>query len=178
MIGKGLFCAKTTPTITQKNTNNSTDGTDNCEAVFPSTSFSNSEVTETAQNSAVKLNTEYASEREVSKLKETLLKLIPNKITKSLASKLTMSLESALQKKQQINILHTFSHLLSAKDERLKKIHVQPTSISKRRFGMSSHGRARIPTGRPGKLKEKRMRNLALNIQKNQSNAKSHGSGH
>lgn len=68
---------------------------------------------------------------------------------------------------------------------RSKQIGVQPGAISRRKIrpGLTS-GARRIQAGRPSNLElnckkgAKRKRNFALNLSKNQQNAKPHGSSH
>ncbi|CAH1117676.1 unnamed protein product [Phaedon cochleariae] len=60
-------------------------------------------------------------------------------------------------------------------------IRVQPTTIARRRPGIT-RGSKRMPSGRPAQNENrtrvmKRKRNLQLNVESNQANAKSHGSG-
>ena len=66
-----------------------------------------------------------------------------------------------------------------------QKIRCQPTSVARRREGVSrgvSRGAAPVATGRPPKTPHikarKRAHNLAANVAQNRANAKSHGSGH
>jgi len=61
-------------------------------------------------------------------------------------------------------------------------IRVQPTAVNRRRPGIT-RGSKRLPAGRPPKSEKrtrpsKRPRNLQMNVDANQPNAKSHGSGH
>jgi len=68
--------------------------------------------------------------------------------------------------------------MFNHRPKRTGYIKVQPTSISRRKHGVS-RGSKRVSTGRTPNLvsktiQKKRKRNLALNIQSNRANAKSH----
>ena len=136
--------------------------------------FSDGTVTLSSNKQSTSNFTDNASPEEIQKLKETLSKLVTGNVSKTLASKLTNSLEDVIERNQEITTLQTMSYIPSTKNRKYRRINVQPPSISRRRFGVS-RGPARLPPGRPAK---KRPRNLSQNIDKNLPNAKSHGAGH
>ncbi|XP_071041818.1 uncharacterized protein [Parasteatoda tepidariorum] len=82
-----------------------------------------------------------------------------------------------VNKLKQIKSADDFDKLMFFKSTfRERKIKVQPTSISRRRVGLT-RTKTRVPGGRPpGKIIKsvKRKRSLKLNISKNRPNAKSH----
>lgn len=78
------------------------------------------------------------------------------------------------------SFLCTAGSSLSIRHRSNMNIKVQPTSISRRKVGIT-RGCKRLPIGRPPEHEpksKKRKRKLAANVAKNQPNAKSHGSGH
>lgn len=103
-----------------------------------------------------------------------LTNLLNGNMTKNAANKLLRNL-------QLIKEVKDFDKLYVLKSKVQKKIKVQPTSINRRRPGLTRSG-LRIPAGRPPfKLLNrglKRKRCLNENIDKNQTNAKSHGLNH
>lgn len=104
-----------------------------------------------------------------------LTKLLDNEeMTKTSSNKL-------LQNLKQVQKINDFDKLYFFKSKVQKKIKVQPTSIARRRPEITKSG-LRIPSGRPPmKLQNrgiKRKRCLKENVEKNQSNAKSHGLNH
>jgi len=93
--------------------------------------------------------------------------------SKSAVEKMTKRLHSVTSKGQWESFLHQ-GYLNRYKHG--ATIRVQPTSISRRREGVTK-GSKRLPSGRPAKCekaKQKRSRNLGKNITLNQPNAKSH----
>lgn len=100
----------------------------------------------------------------------------------------TTSLQMFYKKLQNVKTPNSWETFLSTCGKQISlrqgtksKIHVQPTSISRRRQGIT-RGSKRLAVGRPAsgeKVKKvKRKRNLQINVQQNQQNAKSHGNGH
>ena len=82
---------------------------------------------------------------------------------------------------QGIKRVDDFNKLYLFKTSSQKNIRVQPTSIARRRPGITKSGR-RVPAGRPPTLHQsrglKRKRNLCENVKENVPNAKSHGINH
>lgn len=81
-----------------------------------------------------------------------------------------------------IGSLVDFRARFSSSHRRGGKIRVQPTSVSRRRDGVS-RGSKRLPMGRPSSATtvnriKKRAHKLSVNINANVANAKSHGAGH
>lgn len=78
------------------------------------------------------------------------------------------------------SFLSTAGSKISLRHRFRATIHVQPTTLARRRSGVT-RGSKRLPVGRPKNndpIKKKRRRNLAENVGKNIPNAKSHGIGH
>lgn len=93
--------------------------------------------------------------------------------------KLTKRLKNIKSNQQFASLIHSVS---TGSINRRGKISVQPTSISRRKDGVT-RGSKRIPAGRKPnnidvKRKRKRLNNLEQNISKNVLNAKSHGRCH
>lgn len=103
---------------------------------------------------------------------------VPLDIRQKLANKMTV-----IKNAQQLTkLMVTCSRGLSVASKRKGQIKVQPTSISRRRKGVT-RGSRRIPSGRPptsvNKNKvTKKSHNIGKNIKLSQLNAKSHGRGH
>lgn len=79
------------------------------------------------------------------------------------------------------SFLHTIGSAVPLARRQHAAIRVQPTALNRRRPGVT-RGSKRLPPGRPGKsvhmVQAKRRRNLQVNVDANQPNAKSHGSSH
>lgn len=78
------------------------------------------------------------------------------------------------------SFLHTAGSSVPIRRRSGTTIKVQPTSIARRSLTLT-RGSKRFPVGRPAtqdQLKNKRKRNLGINIKNNLPNAKSHGRGH
>ena len=78
--------------------------------------------------------------------------------------------------------LHSFGGAVPLRRHPRAAIRVQPTSLARRRPGVT-RGAKRLASGRPPstdpvRRKTKRPRNLSYNVLLNQPNAKSHGDGH
>lgn len=94
--------------------------------------------------------------------------------------KVIKRLKSIKTKTSWESFLNTAGSSISLRHRTNLTIKVQPTSISRRKVG-TTRGCKRLTIGRPPKEEpkpRKRKRNLAANVAKNQTNAKSHGTGH
>lgn len=93
-------------------------------------------------------------------------------------NKLEEKLKKIKTQGQWENFLHTAGNCISTRQRDGARIKVQPTTIARRAVGVT-RGSKRLLGGRPPKGEnppKKRKRNLGLNINSNQPNAKSHGS--
>ncbi|CAI6369766.1 unnamed protein product [Macrosiphum euphorbiae] len=116
-------------------------------------------------------------EKEFLRFKEFL-----NDVPLDIRQKLTKNLNVIKNAQQLTKLMVTCSRGLSVATKRKRQIKVQPTSISRRRQGVT-RGSRRIPAGRPPKSVPqnkvaKKKHNIGKNISLGQSNAKSHGRGH
>ncbi|XP_050063383.1 uncharacterized protein LOC114129096 isoform X2 [Aphis gossypii] len=100
----------------------------------------------------------------------------------------TDALNTYLKKLTNVKTRTSWETFLSTKGKQIPlrhvskaKIHVQPTSISRRRLEVT-RGSKRLAVGRPPSnekvKKNKRQRCLQMNVKMNQPNAKSHGTSH
>lgn len=109
---------------------------------------------------------------------QNMIPSLPSSILQNLSSRL----KNIHNSEQVIGFVHSVIKTAININRRKGKIRVQPTSISRRKEGVT-HGSKRIIAGRKPnemimKRKVKRPNNLGKNISKNLLNSKSHGSGH
>eukprot|EP00102_Acyrthosiphon_pisum_P018293 XP_008189990.1 PREDICTED: uncharacterized protein LOC103311926 [Acyrthosiphon pisum] len=116
-------------------------------------------------------------ETEFLRIKELL-----NDVPLDIRKKLTKKLNVIKNAQQLTKLMVTCCRGLSVATKRKGQIKVQPTSIARRRQGVT-RGSRRIPAGRPPtsapqNKATKKNHNIGKNINLGQSNAKSHGRGH
>ncbi|KAL5246044.1 hypothetical protein ACI65C_013452 [Semiaphis heraclei] len=109
---------------------------------------------------------------------QNMIPSLPSSILQNLSSRL----KNIHNSEQFIGFVHSVNKTAANINRRKGKIRVQPTSISRRKEGVT-RGSKRISAGRKPngmimKTKVKRPNNLGKNISKNLLNSKSHGSGH
>uniref|UniRef100_A0A2S2PJJ0 SWIM-type domain-containing protein n=1 Tax=Schizaphis graminum TaxID=13262 RepID=A0A2S2PJJ0_SCHGA len=122
-------------------------------------------------------NTNDALEKEFLRVKEFL-----NDVPLDIRQKLTKKLNVIKNAQQMTKLMGTCCRGLSIVTKRKGQIKVQPTSIARRRQGIT-RGSRKIPAGRPPtsisqNKATKKKHNIGKNINLGQSNAKSHGRGH
>lgn len=106
-----------------------------------------------AEGSTVnKVDVTYATEAEKSDLRKKLSALVTNEMSQHLAKCLIDRLSDVIESKQETSTLNSINLLLKSKNQknRIKKIKVQPTSINRRRPGVS-RGASRLFQGRPAR---------------------------
>lgn len=139
--------------------------------VDPSIESANSPVTEEI---VTEKQDQMASQCEKERVKKEIIRLtnlLENNITKN-------STDRLLHTFQQIQTVNDFDKLYFLRSKVQKKIRVQPTSIARRRPGLTKSG-SRVVSGRPSVLSKKclkRKRSLKENVERNLPNAKSHSS--
>lgn len=110
-----------------------------------------------------------------------LQNLIPS-LPLTILKKLSTRLKTVKNGQQFVGFINTVNKTAVSLNRRKGKIRVQPTSISRRKQGVT-RGSKRVPSGRRPKEyvtkgKSKRPNNLNKNIQNNVMNSKSHGRAH
>jgi len=109
---------------------------------------------------------------------QNIIPSLPSSILQNLSSRL----KNIHNSEQFIEFFHSVNKTAININRRKGKIRVQPTSISRRKEGVTRGSKIitaeRKPNGMIMKRKVKRPNNLGKNISKNLLNSKSHGSGH
>jgi len=118
--------------------------------------------------------------KEIQSLLTTNLNKYKNTVSTSVLSKCLDRLKKVKSPAMWESFLSTAGSKISLRHRSRATIHVQPTTLARRRSGVT-RGSKRLSVGRPKNNdppKKKRRRNLAENVEKNIPNAKSHGVGH
>lgn len=118
--------------------------------------------------------------KEIQNLLTTNLNKYNNTVSTSVLSKCLDRLKKVKSAAMWESFLSTAGSKISLRHQYRATIHVQPTTLARRRPGVT-RGSKRLSVGRPTKNdppKIKRRRNLAENVKKNIPKAKSHGVGH